>query len=75
LVAADAVIRADGEAPAGFLFKTPSPLSLATTTPFADANKTLADLVAVAPKSEGPAWRLQHVRYQIAPSGKGVEDQ
>jgi hypothetical protein len=33
LVAADAVIRTDGEAPAGFLFKRPSPLSLVTTTP------------------------------------------
>jgi hypothetical protein len=31
LVAADAIIRADGEALAGFLFKTPSPLSLTTT--------------------------------------------
>jgi hypothetical protein len=34
----------------------------------ADANKTPADLVPVAPKSEGPAWRLQPV--QSAPSGR-----
>jgi hypothetical protein len=33
LAAADAAVSADGEAPAGFLLKRPSPLSLVTTTP------------------------------------------
>ena len=53
---ADAVVRADGEAPAGFLFKRASALSIELGDHDAvDANKTPADFVPLAPKRSGSA--------------------